>query len=97
MACRLSFDLELCLRFLSSRASVSLWFVLIPYCNSPMRNARQPELLAPAGDWEAMRAAVANGADAVYFGLSNFNARAAPPTSPPMNCRRSCSSSTRTT
>jgi len=35
----------------------------------------RPELLAPAGDWEAMRAAVANGADAVYFGLSNFNAR----------------------
>lgn len=34
-----------------------------------------PELLAPAGDWEAMRAAVANGADAVYFGLSHFNAR----------------------
>jgi len=33
------------------------------------------ELLAPAGDWEALRAAVANGADAVYFGLSNFNAR----------------------
>jgi U32 family peptidase len=35
----------------------------------------KPELLAPAGDWEAMRAAVANGADAVYFGLDNFNAR----------------------
>src|SRR5436190_24033823 len=34
-----------------------------------------PELLAPAGDWEAMRAACANGADAVYFGLSAFNAR----------------------
>jgi putative protease len=34
------------------------------------------ELLSPAGDWEAMRAAVANGADAVYFGLSHFNARA---------------------
>ncbi len=34
-----------------------------------------PELLAPAGDWEAMRAAVSNGADAVYFGLENFNAR----------------------
>jgi len=34
-----------------------------------------PELLAPAGDWESLRAAVANGADAVYFGLSNFNAR----------------------
>src|ERR1700756_3744305 len=35
----------------------------------------KPELLSPAGDWEAMRAAVANGADAVYFGLSGFNAR----------------------
>jgi putative protease len=35
----------------------------------------RPELLAPAGDWDAMRAAVANGADAVYFGLSQFNAR----------------------
>ena len=35
-----------------------------------------PELLAPAGDWEALRAAVANGADAVYFGLTAFNARA---------------------
>lgn len=35
-----------------------------------------PELLAPAGDWESLRAACANGADAVYFGLSQFNARA---------------------
>jgi putative protease len=33
------------------------------------------ELLAPAGDWDALRAACANGADAVYFGLSEFNAR----------------------
>jgi U32 family peptidase len=33
------------------------------------------ELLSPAGDWLALRAAVANGADAIYFGLSNFNAR----------------------
>jgi putative protease len=32
-----------------------------------------PELLAPAGNMEAMRAAVANGADAVYFGLSGNN------------------------
>src|SRR5437660_5611022 len=39
------------------------------------KSSAAPELLAPAGDWEAMRAAVANGADAVYFGLSNFNAR----------------------
>ncbi|MDB6154292.1 MAG: peptidase family [Chthoniobacteraceae bacterium] len=34
-----------------------------------------PELLAPAGDWECVRAAVANGADAIYFGLPRFNAR----------------------
>lgn len=34
------------------------------------------ELLAPAGTWEAMRAAVANGANAVYFGVEKFNARA---------------------
>jgi putative protease len=33
------------------------------------------ELLAPAGDWECLRAACANGADAVYFGLADFNAR----------------------
>ena len=31
--------------------------------------------MSPAGDWDALRAAVANGADAVYFGLANFNAR----------------------
>ncbi|HEX7449033.1 MAG TPA: U32 family peptidase [Pirellulales bacterium] len=37
--------------------------------------APSTELLSPAGDWESLRAAVANGADAVYFGLSNFNAR----------------------
>lgn len=36
-----------------------------------------PELLAPAGDRDCVRAAVENGADAVYFGLqSGFNARA---------------------
>ena len=40
------------------------------------RGRQRPELLAPAGDWDAMRAAVANGADAVYFGLQGgFNAR----------------------
>jgi putative protease len=37
--------------------------------------ARLPELLAPAGDWECAKAAVENGADAIYFGLERFNAR----------------------
>lgn len=33
------------------------------------------EILSPAGNWDCVRAAVANGADAVYFGLDRFNAR----------------------
>ena len=37
--------------------------------------AFRPEVLAPAGDWECARAAVENGADAIYFGLERFNAR----------------------
>ena len=37
--------------------------------------ACRPELLAPAGDWDALKAAVASGADAVYFGVELFNAR----------------------
>ncbi len=36
---------------------------------------RAPEILAPAGNWDCVRAAVANGAHAVYFGLDQFNAR----------------------
>lgn len=39
------------------------------------RTGGGPELLAPAGDWACARAAVENGADAVYFGLDRFNAR----------------------
>ena len=34
-----------------------------------------PELLAPAGSPEALDAAIAEGADAVYLGLKDFNAR----------------------
>lgn len=50
---------------------------LNPEANSnPSSNPRsRPELLAPAGNWECARAAVENGADAVYFGLERFNAR----------------------
>ncbi|MFK8112124.1 MAG: DUF3656 domain-containing protein [Rubripirellula sp.] len=41
------------------------------------RPADRPiELLSPAGDWDCVRAAIENGADAVYFGLDcGFNAR----------------------
>src|SRR5438477_4308784 len=34
-----------------------------------------PELLAPAGSLDAVRAALGNGADAVYLGVDKFNAR----------------------
>src|SRR6187431_2976614 len=42
---------------------------------TPPPQLTRPELLSPAGDWECARAAVENGADAIYFGLERFNAR----------------------
>ncbi len=33
------------------------------------------ELLAPVGNWDCLKAAVQNGADSVYFGIEQFNAR----------------------
>ena len=36
---------------------------------------KKPELLAPAGGMDALKAAVQSGADAVYLGLRSFNAR----------------------
>jgi len=46
-------------------------FVQIYYC---MHN-QTPELLLPAGNTEAFYAALEGGADAIYLGLRNFNAR----------------------
>lgn len=40
----------------------------------PLR--RKPEVMAPAGYWPQLRAAVEAGADSVYFGLHHFTARA---------------------
>ena len=37
---------------------------------------KKPELLSPVGNFECLKAAVQNGADAVYLGSGNFNARA---------------------
>jgi len=36
---------------------------------------KRPAILSPAGDWECVKAAVENGADAIYFGVEVFNAR----------------------
>src|SRR3990172_3481144 len=46
-----------------------------PNRQSAIGSRQPPELLAPAGDWDCARAAVENGADAIYFGLEKFNAR----------------------
>jgi len=40
-----------------------------------MTYSSRPEILSPAGNWDCARAAVANGADAIYFGMPRFNAR----------------------
>lgn len=37
---------------------------------------RKPEIMSPAGYWPQLRAAIEAGADAVYFGLHHFTARA---------------------
>ncbi len=36
---------------------------------------RKPEVLSPAGEWDCAKAAVENGADAIFFGVGRFNAR----------------------
>lgn len=35
-----------------------------------------PEIMAPAGDWASLRAALQGGADSVYFGIEHLNMRA---------------------
>ncbi len=37
---------------------------------------KKPELMAPAGNWTMLRAAIDAGADAVYFGVKKLNMRA---------------------
>lgn len=41
-----------------------------------MHSPAKPELMAPAGSWTSLHAALHAGADAVYFGLRGFNMRA---------------------
>ena len=40
-----------------------------------IKNISKMELLAPAGSPDSLKAAIASGADAVYLGLEQFNAR----------------------
>src|SRR5690242_11881182 len=47
-----------------------------PGAAASMSVGPRPEVLAPAGDMDCVRAAIENGADAVYFGVQKWNARA---------------------
>ena len=44
--------------------------------NEEKKTMKRPEILAPAGDFTCLQAAIDAGADAVYFGLGTFNMRA---------------------
>jgi putative protease len=41
-----------------------------------VKPTRKPEIMSPAGYWPQLEAAIEAGADAVYFGLKHFTARA---------------------
>ena len=41
-----------------------------------METIIKPELMSPAGYWPELQTAIESGADAVYFGLNHFTARA---------------------
>ena len=45
-------------------------------CTGHRKSFKKPEILAPAGDFTCLQAAIDAGADAVYFGLGTFNMRA---------------------
>jgi collagenase-like PrtC family protease len=77
-------------RTIDRRKSPALWrndfeYSIAPVGQLPLntnRNTQQkilnepPELMSPAGGWPQLKAAVANGADAVYLGLTSYSARA---------------------
>lgn len=41
-----------------------------------MGTTQKIELMAPAGNFESLQAAIQNGADSVYFGVEQLNMRA---------------------
>jgi collagenase-like PrtC family protease len=47
----------------------------MPNVAKTTQQIKKPELLSPVGDWDCLQAAVQNGADAVYLGVKDFNAR----------------------
>ncbi len=48
----------------------------MPHENETMSTKQHIELMAPAGSFESMQAALDNGADSIYFGVEQLNMRA---------------------
>lgn len=44
--------------------------------SDPIIKIPGPEVMAPAGDWASLQAAVQGGADSIYFGIEHLNMRA---------------------
>jgi hypothetical protein len=76
-------------RTIDRRKSPALWRHDLEYSIDPTGTTKHtdaqansflpkapPELMSPAGGWPQLKAAVANGADAVYLGLTSYSARA---------------------
>eukprot|EP00804_Cyclotella_cryptica_P017395 CCRYP_016631-RD/>CCRYP_016631-RD protein AED:0.05 eAED:0.08 QI:0/1/0.83/1/1/1/6/2324/1131 len=72
-------------RTIDRRKSPALWRHDMEYslpspasCTQPSSTLppQPPELMSPAGGWTQLLAAVSNGADAVYLGLTSYSARA---------------------
>lgn len=66
----------------AKNASISTWRIVFTKNNYTIlwynmnSEMKKPEILAPAGDFTCLEAALAAGADAVYFGLGTLNMRA---------------------
>jgi putative protease len=61
------------------RKSPALWREDLHHEDDPVRPRRPkqpPEVMSPCGGWAQLHAAIGNGADSVYIGLTAFSARA---------------------
>jgi U32 family peptidase len=49
---------------------------------------KKPEIMSPAGDWTALRAAIEAGCDSIYFGIKGINMRAGAENFPPSDMKK---------
>ena len=64
--------------------------------SSPLGARGSIEIMAPAGSWESLSAAIKAGADSVYFGIEKLNMRSKSSSNlPPMTYAKSFVSATK--